>query len=216
MACCKTGNNPLPKPVLAPFIDACILQQVWRVNKVKGDPRLDDRPGVRWPAIYGWHFWHQLKSPSWAPKFTNKIFSITCVFTLLYSEGTGAEMDSIHIYFETRVLSVSHTMIDNVPNSFNCVILLLPYHERAIKGIISWSAVSWMMACCLTTSSHYPCWYWLEIISIHPSWISYAVSSDQTLINALEPKYYGQHFRQSIVKYFILKYIFRTLFETAY
>ena len=94
---------------------------------------------------------------------------ITCVFILLYSEGTGAEMDSIHIYFETRVLSVSHTMIDNVPNSSNCVILLLPYHERAIKWKISWSAVSWMMACCLTASSHYPCRYWLEIISIHPS-----------------------------------------------
>ena len=68
------------------------------VKMVKRDPRLDDRPGVRWPANYAWHFWHQLKSLSWAPNFTNKIFPITCVFTLLYSEGTGAEMDSIHIY----------------------------------------------------------------------------------------------------------------------
>ena len=138
-----------------------------RVKKVKEVPGLmiglvsDDQPymaGILAPV----------ETPSWARKFTNKIFSITCVFTLLFFGGTGAEMDSIHIYFETRVLSVSHTMIDNVPNSSNCVILLLPYHGRAIKWKISWSAVSWMMACCLTVSSHYLCRYWLEITSIHP------------------------------------------------
>ena len=130
-----------------------------RVKMVKGDPRLDDRPGVRWPAIYSWHFLHQLKSPSWAPKFTNKIFSITCVFILLYSEGTGAEMDSIHIYFETRVLSVSHTMIDNVPNFSNCVIFTAPlsWESNKMKTVLISSVLD--DGCCLTASSHYPCWY---------------------------------------------------------
>ena len=34
-----------------------------RVKMVKGDPRLDDRPVVRWPAMYGWHF-----DTSWNPR----------------------------------------------------------------------------------------------------------------------------------------------------
>ena len=115
---------------------------------VKGDPRLDDRPGVRWPAIYGWHFWHQLKSPSWAPKFTNKIFSITCVLNLLYFEGTGAEMDSIHIYYETRVLSVSHAMImSQIPLivSFYCSFIMREqWNEKYLdQQCLGWWLVAW-------------------------------------------------------------------------
>ena len=119
-------------------------------------------------------------------------------------------MDSFHSYFETRVLSVSHTMIDNVPNSSNCVILLLPYHERAIKWkyldrqCLGWWLVAlWHQAITCTSSD-------LRLLASIPAYFSCVVSSDQSLINTLKPKYHGQHFIQSIVKLKpgILKYIY--------
>ena len=144
VACCNTGNRPLPETVLTPLV-AAHIPGFKELNRVKGDPRLVDRPGARWPAILGWHL-----GSSWSPVL-------------------GSKLHLSNMFFVTSALSYC-TLIELVQNLIHttCVNLfphislshnLLP-HNDARCWYIYWSTMAQIMALCLRASSLYlnKCW----------------------------------------------------------
>ena len=86
VACWKTGNKPLPEPVLTPLIDVFIPHQTSESSQSKG------RFQACQYAIQGWHF-----GTSWNPRLgiqtsPIQIFRHFC-FIILYFDGTGSVMD---------------------------------------------------------------------------------------------------------------------------
>ena len=144
MACCNTGNRPLPETVLTLLV-AAHIPGFKELNRVKGDPMLDDRPGARWPAIRGWHL-----GTSWNP----------C---------PGIETSPIKYVFVTSALSYC-TLIELAQKCIHTTCVnLFPHISLSHNSLprndarcwyIYWSRMAQMMAWCLRASRLYlnKCW----------------------------------------------------------